>query len=201
MAAPLKKTNQQPSYGVPCRRRSHSCRKSPASRSLATALSKARSLAAYCASARRMVGDVDHSATECHKLSASEASDPGRHHVGIPGDFIAECPGDFIGIRRLPPNKEAASSTHKSGWDGLIALGQIGPPSPVPAMPPARAFDSGDRPVEHEREIEQLPVAGAYSPWPSFADIAAEGQNDRLPVLARHPITFLIAARSATSRR
>jgi hypothetical protein len=22
-----------------------------------------------------------------------------RHHVGIPGDIISECPGDFIGIR------------------------------------------------------------------------------------------------------
>ena len=29
----------------------------------------------------------------------SEAPDPGRHHVGIPGDIISECPGDFIGIR------------------------------------------------------------------------------------------------------
>jgi hypothetical protein len=24
---------------------------------------------------------------------------PGRHHVGILGDIISECPGDFIGIR------------------------------------------------------------------------------------------------------
>jgi hypothetical protein len=43
--------------------------------------------------------DVDRPATECNKLSASEASDPGRHHVGIPGAIISECPGDFIGIR------------------------------------------------------------------------------------------------------
>jgi hypothetical protein len=35
----------------------------------------------------------------CNKLSASEAPDPGRHHVGTPGDIISECPGDFIGIR------------------------------------------------------------------------------------------------------
>jgi hypothetical protein len=32
-------------------------------------------------------------------LSASEAPDPGRHHVGTPGDIISECPGDFVGIR------------------------------------------------------------------------------------------------------
>ena len=36
---------------------------------------------------------------ECKKLSASEAPDPGRHHVGTPGDIISECPGDFVGIR------------------------------------------------------------------------------------------------------
>jgi hypothetical protein len=32
-------------------------------------------------------------------LSASKAPDPGRHHVGTPGDIISECPGDFVGIR------------------------------------------------------------------------------------------------------
>jgi hypothetical protein len=42
---------------------------------------------------------IDRRATECEKLSASEAPDPGRHHVGIPGDIISECPGDFVGIR------------------------------------------------------------------------------------------------------
>jgi hypothetical protein len=36
---------------------------------------------------------------ECKKSSASEAPNPGRHHVGTPGDIISECPGDFIGIR------------------------------------------------------------------------------------------------------
>jgi len=34
-------------------------------------------------------------------LSAREAPDPGRHHVGTPGDIISECPGDFVGIRIL----------------------------------------------------------------------------------------------------
>jgi transposase len=32
-------------------------------------------------------------------LSASLAPDPGRHHVGTPGDIISECLGDFVGIR------------------------------------------------------------------------------------------------------
>jgi hypothetical protein len=40
-------------------------------------------------------------ATECKKLSASKAPDPGRHHVGTPGDIISECPGDFVGIRTV----------------------------------------------------------------------------------------------------
>src|SRR5207237_7538217 len=42
---------------------------------------------------------IDRCATKCKKLSASEAPDPGRHHVGTPGDIISECPGDFVGIR------------------------------------------------------------------------------------------------------
>jgi hypothetical protein len=41
-------------------------------------------------------------AAECKKLSASEAPDPERHHVGTPGGIISECPGDFIGIRSFP---------------------------------------------------------------------------------------------------
>src|ERR1700722_1759192 len=42
---------------------------------------------------------IDQPATECQKLSASEAPRHGRHHVGTPGDFISDCPGDFVGIR------------------------------------------------------------------------------------------------------
>jgi hypothetical protein len=42
---------------------------------------------------------MDRPVAECKKLSASEAPDPGRHHVGTPGDIISECPGDFVGIR------------------------------------------------------------------------------------------------------
>jgi hypothetical protein len=34
----------------------------------------------------------------CHRLPASEAPRPGRHHVGIPGAIISECLGGFIGI-------------------------------------------------------------------------------------------------------
>src|SRR5271169_85716 len=36
----------------------------------------------------------------CNKRPASEAPDPGRHHVGTRGDIISECPGDFVGMRR-----------------------------------------------------------------------------------------------------
>jgi hypothetical protein len=42
---------------------------------------------------------IDRCPTECKKLSASEAPDPGRHHLGTPGDIMSECPGDFVGIR------------------------------------------------------------------------------------------------------
>jgi IstB-like ATP binding protein len=35
---------------------------------------------------------------------ASEAPQPGRHHVGIQGDIMSECPGDFVGIRRWNSN-------------------------------------------------------------------------------------------------
>jgi hypothetical protein len=38
-------------------------------------------------------------AIRCQKLLASEAPCPGRHHVGILGDIISECPDDFVGIR------------------------------------------------------------------------------------------------------
>jgi Transposase, Mutator family len=42
---------------------------------------------------------IDRTTTECQKLFASEAPDPGRHHVGILGDIIPESPGGFVGIR------------------------------------------------------------------------------------------------------
>jgi len=45
------------------------------------------------------IPSIDRPTTGCHKSSASEAPDPGRYHVGTPGDIISECPGDFIGIR------------------------------------------------------------------------------------------------------
>jgi hypothetical protein len=37
---------------------------------------------------------------EVSPAAASEAPDPGRHHVGILGDIIPESPGGFVGIRR-----------------------------------------------------------------------------------------------------
>jgi hypothetical protein len=50
-------------------------------------------------------------AAECKKLSASEAPDPGRHHVGTPGDIISECPGDFVGIRNPLQNDKKVSGS------------------------------------------------------------------------------------------
>jgi hypothetical protein len=35
------------------------------------------------------------------KIVSQRGAEPGRHHVGAPGDIISECPGDFIGIRSL----------------------------------------------------------------------------------------------------
>src|SRR5262249_3883077 len=49
---------------------------------------------------------IDQPATECQKLSASEAPDPGRHHVGILGDIIPESPGGFVGIRSRRASRE-----------------------------------------------------------------------------------------------
>jgi hypothetical protein len=46
---------------------------------------------------------------ECKNSSASEAPNPGRHHVGTPGDIISECPGDFVGIRTKRRPLDAAS--------------------------------------------------------------------------------------------
>src|SRR5438270_3658903 len=54
---------------------------------------------------------IDRRATECEKLSASEAPDPGRHHVGTPGDIISECPGDFVGIRKHRPQADLATQS------------------------------------------------------------------------------------------
>jgi hypothetical protein len=49
-------------------------------------------------------------------LSASEAPDPGRHHVGTPGDIISECPGDFVGIRsQLRRTTELHTTGHRTG--------------------------------------------------------------------------------------
>ncbi len=70
---------------------------SPASRSLATALPEgalARGLLRL-----RLIPRIDRPTIGCNKLPASEAPDPGRHHLGTPGDIISECPGDIIGIR------------------------------------------------------------------------------------------------------
>jgi hypothetical protein len=65
-------------------------------------------------------------------LSASEAPDPGRHHVGTPGDIISECPGDFVGIRTL--ERATDGSEHYEVLDearnvvGHIMLSDAAPP-------------------------------------------------------------------------
>src|SRR5207237_10938763 len=62
---------------------------------------------------------IDRRPTECKKLSASEAPDPGRHHVGTPGDIISECPGDFVGIRRMS-RSQAHGKPHLATDDELV---------------------------------------------------------------------------------
>src|SRR5215468_12747243 len=69
----------------------------PASRSLATALSEgalARACLPHALTRERGsslgVAAIDRSKTEWHKLSASKATGPGRHHLGMPGDIISE---------------------------------------------------------------------------------------------------------------
>jgi hypothetical protein len=46
---------------------------------------RARKSAPACSSPR-----IDHPTTGCHKLSASEAPDPGRYHPGMMGNIISE---------------------------------------------------------------------------------------------------------------
>ena len=78
---------------------------SPASRSRATALLEgalARGLLRLW-----LIPRIDRPTIGCNKLSASEAPDPGRDHLGTPGDIISECPGDFIGIRMHRWQKKA----------------------------------------------------------------------------------------------
>jgi hypothetical protein len=51
------------------------------------------------ASPRRNVRTLTIAQPNATNYPASEAPDPGRHHVGIPSDIISECLGDFIEIR------------------------------------------------------------------------------------------------------
>jgi hypothetical protein len=52
----------------------------------------------------------------------SEAPDPGRHHVGTPGDIISECPGDFVGIRIGEVIRARSSSRRRLRLDSEAAL-------------------------------------------------------------------------------
>ena len=52
------------------------------------------------------------------KITRQRGSRPGRHHVGIPGHIISECPGDFVGIRKLSkPSKTMMRRVgHRPAW-------------------------------------------------------------------------------------
>jgi hypothetical protein len=72
-----------------------------ASRSLATALSGARSLAACSTPSSGLLQALTAPQLNAKDLFRQRGTGPGRHHVGTPGDIISECPGDFVGIRTL----------------------------------------------------------------------------------------------------
>jgi hypothetical protein len=44
-------------------------------------------------------------------LASASTMSGKRHHVGIPGDIISECPGDFIGIRNGAHQEHAEQFT------------------------------------------------------------------------------------------
>jgi hypothetical protein len=70
------------------------------------------------ASPRRNVRTLTIAQPNATNYPASEAPDPGRHHVGIPSDIISECLGDFIEIRS-PTVHSITLSTRTSlasGW-------------------------------------------------------------------------------------
>src|SRR6516165_307970 len=79
IAAPSQKKHQRPSYGLACSRPSHSCRKSPASRSLATALSEGALARGLLHMSRTLT---------IPQLNATNYP-PARHRT----------PGDIMGIR------------------------------------------------------------------------------------------------------
>jgi hypothetical protein len=43
------------------------------------------------------------------KVISQRGTEPGRHHVGTPGDIISECLGGFVGIRTLQPQTNASA--------------------------------------------------------------------------------------------
>jgi hypothetical protein len=107
IAAPSQKTHQRPSYGLGSFALSGFCRnpaklaprpRKPLARYGAM---EGRARSRLAAHSSRHIPRIDRPAIRCNKSRASEAPHPGRHHVGIPGDIISECPGDFVGIRTL----------------------------------------------------------------------------------------------------
>jgi hypothetical protein len=52
---------------------------------------------------------IDRPTHQMPEIIRQRGTAPGRHHVGIPGDIISECPGDFVGIRTLVGRFAAAA--------------------------------------------------------------------------------------------
>jgi hypothetical protein len=76
------------------------------------------------------------------RIVSQQAPDPGRHHVGTPGDIISECPGDFVGIRTegaIPPRWRLFS-----GDRGPLSGGYI---------------------LDHSTNYAPLPVALSLADW------------------------------------
>jgi len=61
---------------------------------------------------------IDSPTAEWHKSCASEAPNPGRHHVGTPGEIISECLGDFIGNRMQRKHGPIRPCKYKSALRG-----------------------------------------------------------------------------------
>jgi hypothetical protein len=105
IAAPSQKTHQRPSYGLGSFALSGFCRNPaklaprPCKPLARYGAMEGRARSRLAAHSSRHIPRIDRPAIRCNKSRASEAPHPGRHHVGIPGDIISECPGDFVGIR------------------------------------------------------------------------------------------------------
>jgi hypothetical protein len=81
--------------------------------------------------------------TRCHKSSASKAPDPGRHHVGTPGDIIPECPGDVVGIRsqtETVPKSDSPTRETFAAWQASASAALQREHGIAPGSIPARVW-------------------------------------------------------------